>query len=153
VAQFYWDDDAEEPRPGNREAFVRFIKLGDAYDPAGRSGHSLLLREPEPLMEPLEAGLVLAEWAHRPGAPFAWDARQVPYLTEMGEVLGIADWFHLGAVCFAHPLRFDEAVADRLTLMAKLSRPIGLTGMQVAGATTPVNYAGHDGRLCRRERG
>ncbi len=142
VAQFYYDDDTGERRPGTRQDLIRLTKLGDVLHPEGSVGHSLLLREVPPLLEPLEAGLVLAEYAHKPGAPFAWEARQVPYLMEMGEALGIENWFNLGAVCFAHPLRFDGDVAARFVLMARVNHSIGLTGMQVAGATTPVTVAG-----------
>lgn len=142
VAQFYYDDERGEALPGSRELFIRLIKLGDALHPEAGVGHCLLLREVPPLLEPLEAGLVLAEYSWRPGPPFAWDVRQVDYLLEMGEIIGRPNWFTMGAICFAHPLRFDRDVANRFVRMAKLGLPIGLTGMQVAGATTPVTVAG-----------
>ncbi len=142
VAQFYYDDEAKERRPGTRQDLIKLIKLGDVLHPSVGSGHALILREEPPLMEPLEAALVLAEYAARPGPAFAWNARQVSYLVEMGEILGIPNWFTMGAICFAHPLRFDRDVADRVVLMAKMGLPIGLTGMQVGGASTPVTVAG-----------
>ena len=67
---------------------------------------------------------------------------QVPYAIEMGKVLGIDNWFSLGAICFSHPLRFDKEVADRFVIAAKRGHSIGLTGMEVAGATTPITVAG-----------
>jgi trimethylamine--corrinoid protein Co-methyltransferase len=142
VAQFFYDDRARERRPGTREDLITLIKLGEALHPEAGVDHTLLLREVPPLLEPLEAALVLAEYTRRPGPAFAWNVRQVDYLVEMGEVLGIPNWFTMGAVCFAHPLRFDRAVADRFVRMARAGLVMGLTGMQVSGATTPVTVAG-----------
>ncbi|MGI6209546.1 MAG: trimethylamine methyltransferase family protein [Anaerolineae bacterium] len=142
VAQFYLDDETGERRGGTREDLIRLTKFGAVLHPDRPVGHSLLLQDVPPLVEPLEAGMILAEYAPIPGPPFAWEARQVPYLVEMGHELGIDDWFSLGATCFSHPLRFDKEVADRFVLAAKLGHPIGLTGMQIAGATTPVTVAG-----------
>lgn len=143
VAQFYYDDDTGERRGGTRADLARLARLGDGLHPEVPVGHALLLREPPPLLEPLEAGLVLAENARRPAGPFAWDVRQVDYLIEMGEILGIPDWYSMSAVCFAHPLRLDRDVAARFVRMAKREQPTGLTGMQVAGASTPVTVAGY----------
>lgn len=142
VAQFFYDDATGERRPGGKADLIYLTKLGDVLHGEEGVGHSLLLRDVPPLLEPLEAGYVLAEWARKPAGPFAWDVRQVDYLIEMGEILGQPNWFTMGAICFAHPLRFDQAVAERVVRMAKLGYSIGLTGMQVAGASTPVTISG-----------
>jgi trimethylamine--corrinoid protein Co-methyltransferase len=142
VAPFYYDDEGGVRRPGTRDDLITLIKLGDTVHPQEGTGHALLLRECDPLVEPLEAALVLAEYSHKPGPAFAWDERQVDYLLEMGAILERNNWFTMGSICFAHPLRFDREVARRLVRMARLGMPIGLTGMQVAGATTPVTTAG-----------
>ena len=142
VAQFFYDDRTGERRGGSKDDLITLIKLGESLHGEQGVGHSLLLRDVPPLLEPLEAGLLLAEHAHKPGPPFAWDERQVDYLIEMGDILDIAGWFTMGAVCFSHPLRFDRDVANRFVRMVKMGIPAGLTGMQVAGATTPVTIAG-----------
>ncbi len=142
VAQFYLDDETGERRGGSREDLIRLAKFGAVLHPDHSVGHSLLLQDVPPMVEPLEAGLILADYAPIPGPPFTWNARQVPYAIEMGNVLGIENWFTLGSFCFSHPLRFDKDVADRFVLAAKLGRGVGLNGMQIAGATTPVTVAG-----------
>ena len=142
VAQFFLDDRTGERRPGSREDLITLIKLGDALHRDDGVGHSLLLRDMPPLLEPLEAAMLLAEYAHVPGPAFVWNVRQVDYLIEMGEILGIPEWYSLGAICFSHPLRFDKDVADRFVRQARSGYPTGLTGMQVSGATTPVTVAG-----------
>ena len=143
VAQMVWDDAQAAPRPGRREDLVRFTKLGQALHGDEPVGHSLLLTEMPPLLEPLEAALVLAEYADDPDTPFAWDVRQLPYLEEMGRLLGKERWFLLGAVCMAHPLRFDRNVADRyVQMMQKETNPAGLTAMPVAGVSAPVTAEG-----------
>lgn len=142
VAQFYYDDETGEKRGGTRADLIRLTKLGEVLHRDAGVGHCLVIREVPPMVEPIEAGMVLAEYATNPGAPFAWNVRQVPYLREMGQVLGIDEWFTLGADCISHPLRFDRDVADRMVLKAKLGHAVGLTGMEVAGASTPVTTAG-----------
>jgi len=168
VAQFYLDPHTGERRPGNRQDFLSLIQLGDPLglqaeaasgaldvdpivamrdgrsgeNPEAQVGHALLLTDVPPLLEPLEAAMLLAEHAHHPGPAFAWNVRQVDYLIEMGEILGLHDWFTWGAICFAHPLRFDKDVADKFVRRARSGFPTGLTGMPVSGVTTPVTPAG-----------
>ena len=162
VAQFYYDYEKSERRQGNREDFITLARFGESLHADASVGHALLLTDVPPLLEPLEAALLLTEYCRRPGPAFAWNVRQVPYLVEMGELLGIPDWYTLGAVCISHPLRFDRDVADRFVMMAKsgeisvetspglskfvrkpvASASMGLTAMPVAGATTPVTVEG-----------
>jgi trimethylamine:corrinoid methyltransferase-like protein len=142
VAQFVYDFDREERRPGSRADLIEMTKLGDVLHGEAGVGHSVLVRDVPPIVEPLEAALVLGEYARKPGFVFAWNVRQADYLVEMGEILGVDDWLTLGAVCIAHPLRFDRAVADRYLQMLKWGHTAGLTAMPVAGLTTPITVEG-----------
>lgn len=142
VAQLFHDHEKQETRSANREDFVTLTKLGDVLHGDGGVGHSLSMTDCPPALEPLEAGLLLAEYAHNPGRPFAWCVDQVDYLKEMGEILGIEDWFSWGATCFAHPLRFDKDVADKFARRCREGVATGLTAMPVAGVTTPVTVEG-----------
>jgi len=141
VAQFVYDYGNDQRRSGNKKDFIELIKLGNVLHPQS-VGHALLLTDVHPMVEPLEAALLLAEYASNPAPAFAWNVQQVEYLAEMGEVIGIPDWFTWGAICFSHPLRFDKDVADRFVQMAKKGYGIGLTAMPVAGITTPITTAG-----------
>jgi trimethylamine:corrinoid methyltransferase-like protein len=142
VAQYVYDFDRRERHPGGAADLIEMTKLGDALDPTASIGHSVLVQDVPPLLEPLEAGLVLAEYAHHPGPPFAWNVAQEPYLREMGEILGRPDWYTRGAVCIAHPLRFDRAVADRYVRMIRAGHDAGITAMPVIGLSTPVTVEG-----------
>jgi trimethylamine:corrinoid methyltransferase-like protein len=143
VAQFVYDFDSQKPRPGARADLIEFAKLGSALDPNGSVGHAVLVRDVPPILEPLEAAIILAEHAKRPEPPFAWDVRQADYLAEMGQLLGFDQWYSLGAVCIVHPLCFDKNPADRYVRMMKEGhRPAGLTAMPVAGVSTPVTVEG-----------
>ncbi|NIR01186.1 MAG: hypothetical protein GTN78_13470, partial [Gemmatimonadales bacterium] len=142
VAQFLYDLEQGEARPGRRDDLIELVKLGDVLHQEDGVGHALLMRDVPPLAEPIEAALVLAEYAHVPGQVFAWDVRQIPYLEEMARILGSAEFFTLGSICIAHPLRFDRAVAERTVEMAKRSQSIGLTAMPVVGMSTPVTMEG-----------
>jgi len=142
VAQLYYDYPQHQQRTGNKEDFIHLLKLGDVLHPAEGVGHCLLLTEVPPMIEPLEAAMLLAEYAHQPKPAFAWNVRQVNFLAQMGEILGIVDWFEWGAICIAHPLRFDRDVADKFVRRVNAGTPTGLTAMPVAGATTPVTVEG-----------
>lgn len=142
VAQYFYDDATGERRIGNRHDAITMIKLGDVLHPEAGVGHSLLLADQPPLVEPLESAMLLAEYAHRPGPAFAWHVDQVDYLVQMGHILGIPEWFTWGAICFASPLRFEKDVADKFVRRVRSGVPTGLAGMQLAGATTPVTVAG-----------
>ena len=97
VAQFYHDFPTHERRAGNKQDLIQLIKLGDALHRESGVGHCLLLTDVPPLVEPLEAALLLAEYAHKPHPAFAWHVRTADYLIEMGEILGIKKWFSYGA--------------------------------------------------------
>ncbi|HGJ64767.1 TPA: hypothetical protein ENS27_05175, partial [bacterium] len=141
VAQFIYDYGNDQKRSGNKKDFIELIKLGNVLHQES-VGHSLLLTDVHPIVEPLESALLLAEYTDNPAPAFAWNVQQAEYLIEMGEIIGIEDWFTWGAVCFSHPLRFDKDVADRFVQMAKKGYSIGLTAMPVAGVTTPITIAG-----------
>ncbi|MEW6355428.1 MAG: trimethylamine methyltransferase family protein [Planctomycetota bacterium] len=141
IAQFVYDHKAKEKRSGTSKDFIELIKLGDVLQD-GAVGHCLLLTDVPPMIEPMEAAMLLAEYARKPGKCFAWNVKQVDYLVEMGKILGIDDWFSWGACCYAHPLRFDKDVADKFIPRAFGPSGAGLTAMPVAGVTTPVTTAG-----------
>jgi len=142
IAQFSYDFDQQQRRPGNRGDFIEFVKLGDVLHSRAGVGHCLLLTDVPPMLEPLEALLLLAEYAHHPGPAFAWNVRQADYLSEMGHILRVPDPLTLGAVCIAHPLRFDREVADRYVRMLREGHAAGLCAMPVAGLTTPITVEG-----------
>lgn len=142
IAQFYFDYANGDRRSGNTKDFVSLLKLGTALHPEVPVGHALLLTDVPAETEPLEAALLMAEYAPRSTGAFAWRVDQVDYLREMGDVLGVTDWFSWGAICFAHPLRFDRDVADKFARRVREGASTGLTAMPVAGVTTPVTVPG-----------
>jgi len=142
IAQFFYDDEQAARRSGNRQDFLTLVQLGEALHPDRGVGHALTLTETPPMIEPLEAGLLLAEHASKPGKPFAWHVRQADYLLEMGDIMGVPDWFTWGANCLAHPLRFDKDSADKFVARMRARAGASLTAMPVVGVSTPVTLAG-----------
>lgn len=143
IAQFFYDYETKERRQGNRNDLIALTKLGEMLHGNSGVGHSLLLTDVPAMMEPLEAGLILAEYSSNPAPPFGWHVKQWDYLIEMGGILGRRNWVARGAICFAHPLRFDKDVADRFARQVKEGHGAGLTSMAVAGATAPVTVEGY----------
>jgi trimethylamine:corrinoid methyltransferase-like protein len=142
VAQFYYDWPSRSARPGNREDFITLVKLADVLHPDVGAGHALLLTETHPLLEPLEAALLLAEYSSNPGPAFAWNVAQTDYLDEMGQILGIEEWYTWGSNCFAHPLRFDRDVVDKYYRRTLEGDPAGMNAMPIAAFTTPATVEG-----------
>ena len=142
VAQFYYDTEAGEKRQGNAADFIELIKLGEVLHGEQGVGHALTLTDIDPLLEPLEVGMLLAEYTDKPQQPFVNDIRQMDYLLEMGEIIGIGDWFSFGAFTFAHPLRFDRDTAAKFVHRVRAGRGAGLVSMAVAGMSTPVTLEG-----------
>lgn len=142
IAQYFYDHASGEKRSGNTRDFITATQLGEVLHGEEGVGHALLSTDVPPLLEPLNAALLLAEWARRPRGVYPWNVRQIDYLLEMAEILGGADLWVWGALCFAHPLRLDRDVVDRLVRMAKQGVPVGIVAMPVAGVSTPVTVEG-----------
>jgi len=142
VAQAVYDYRRRERRLGTTEDFIELAKLGDVVHGDDTVGHFLLCTDVPPMLEPLEAGMLLCEYAHKPGATYPWHADQVPYLEEMARIMGMENLWVWVAICFGHPLRFDKAVADRFVAMVRRGHDVGLVAMPVAGVTTPVTIEG-----------
>jgi len=143
VAQFYYDYGKDEKRRGNKRDFIELIKLGDVLHPEEGVGHCLILQDVPPPIEPLIAGLILAEYAHKPMATYYTDVRQRDYLLEMDEILGGEGSIRpVSGICFAHPLRFDKDVADRFVCEVRKTGVGWLIPMPVAGISHPVTLEG-----------
>jgi len=142
VAQLYHDFEADVMRSSDAAGFIELTKLGAVLHPGSAVGHVLSMTDVPPLLEPLKAGLLLAEWAPVPGGPFVWRVDQADWMIELGEVLGQEHWFTWGAVCFAHPLRFDRDTVGKFVRRVKEGAATGLTAMPVAGVSTPVTVEG-----------
>jgi|GEM_PF-563785 len=142
---FYYDDEKKEKRKAEKKDFINLVKLGDVLHPELGVGHQLVLSDVHPLVEPLEAALVLLEYAHKPRGVFLPDIRQMDYLLEIEEIAGINDpyWHWMGAVSFASPLRLGMDIADRFVYMVKSGYyPAKLYSMATRGVTAPVTVAG-----------
>lgn len=142
---FYYDDEKKEKRKATKDDFINLIKLGDVLHPELGVGHQLVLSDADPLIEPLEAALILLEYSQKPRGVFLPDIRQLDYLLEIEEIAGISDpyWHWMGAVSFASPLRLGMDIADRFVHMVKSGiYPAKLYSMATRGVSAPVTVAG-----------
>jgi len=145
LATFYYDDERQEKRKGNREDCIHLIKFGDMLHPEAGSGHSLNLTEVPPAVEPLEAALCQLEYSHNPRGVYVLDVRQIDYLLEIEEIFGITDprWHWLANICTTSPLKLDKLAAERYVHMLKTGLyPAKLAAMPVSGVNMPVTVGG-----------
>lgn len=145
LATFYFDDERQEKRKGNREDYLSLIRFGDMLHPEAGSGHSLNLADVAPEVEPLEAALCQLEHSHRPRGVYVHDVRQIPYLQEIEAIFGIKDphWHWMANICPNSPLKLDKVVAERFLHMVKSSLyPAKLAAMPIAGVNMPVTTGG-----------
>jgi trimethylamine--corrinoid protein Co-methyltransferase len=143
VAQFYFDHEQNQRRPGRREDLVRMVQFGDALDQRQSVSHVLIMREEPPQVEALEAALVLLEQTARPGDVYPHFAAQFPYLEEIGQICaGDPNRFLTGGIFMVSPMRMDKRSGDYMVEMSrrKLSRGVGT--MPVSGVSAPVTRAG-----------
>lgn len=142
VAQFYYDHERDERRPGTRADLERMVHLGDALG-EGPVDQVLIMREEPVAVEPLEALLVILEHTARPGAIYPHFAGQFPYLEEIGEIVcGDANRFLTGGIFMVPPLRMDERACGHLEARARRGLPISVGTMPVSGVSAPVTRAG-----------
>ncbi len=145
LATFYHDDERQEKRKGNREDYIRLIRLGDMVHPEEGSGHSLNLTEAPSAVEPLEAALCQLEYSHRPRGVYVHDVRQIEYLLEIEEIFGIEDpyWHWLANICPTSPLKLDRGAGERFVHMVRSGRyPAKLAAMPVSAVNMPVTAGG-----------
>ena len=144
-APFYYDDEKKEKRRATRDDFINLVKLGDKLHPDLGVGHHLILSDVPPIIEPLEAALILLEYAHKPRGVFPLDIKLLDYLLEIEEIAGIKDphWHWLGAVSFTSPLKLGADTSDRFVSMVKSGHyPAKVFTMATRGVTAPVTVAG-----------
>jgi trimethylamine--corrinoid protein Co-methyltransferase len=142
IAPLYYDWPSRTRRSSNTPDFIHLLKFGEVLQ-GGTVGHCLTPTDVPPVIEPLHAACIMAEYVTNPVGVYCFRADQRPYLQEMAEILGVGErllcW---GAICFAHPLRFDREPAGRFVHMARAGVSIGLTAMPAAGVSTPITPEG-----------
>jgi len=143
VAQFYYDHERGERRPGSRSDLVRMVQFGEALDQRERVSQVLVMREEPPLVEALEAALVLLEHTARPGDVYPHFAAQFPYLEEIGDLCwGDPNHFLTGGIFMVSPMRMDRRSADYIVETSRRGLTRGVGTMPVAGVSAPVTRAG-----------
>jgi len=143
VAQFYYDHERGERRPGNRSDLIRMVHFGDALDERESVSQVVVMREEPPLVEALEAALVLLEHTARPGEVYPHFAAQFPYLEEIGHLCsGNPNRFLTGGIFMVSPGRMDRRSADYMVQMSRRRLTRGVGTMPVAGVSAPVTRAG-----------
>lgn len=145
LAPFFYDDAKREKRKGNKNDFISLTKLGDVLHPEHGVGHSLILSDVPSEIEPLEAAVLLLEYAHQPRGVYIQNVRQIPYLIEMEEIAEIKDphWHWIANVSFATPLKLGKDIADRFVYMVKSGHyPAKVYTMGVSGVNLPVTTGG-----------
>lgn len=145
LSVYFYDDEKKEKRRGSKNDFIYLTKLADVLHPEMGVGHTLILSDVPPVIEPLEAALLLLEYAHKPRGVYVQNLRQIDYLLEIEEAAQIKDpyWHWLANVAFASPLKLGKDIADRFVYMIKTGvYPAKVYSMAVSGVNMPVTTAG-----------
>jgi len=143
IAQFWYDHEKGERRPGNRADLIHLTQFGDALDATKPVHQVLLMQEAPPEVEPLEGLLLLMEHSSRPGLTYPHFAGQFPYFEEIGEIwLGDPRAYLVGGVFLVSPLRMDRRACDCLVERARRGMHCGTSTQPVSGVSAPVTRAG-----------
>jgi len=145
TSPYFYDDGTGEKRLGNREDFIKLIKLGDGIHQSIGMGHALLLSDVPSAIEPLEAAYTLLEYSNNPSGVYVHDVEQINYLLEIEAIAGINNpyWHWMANICPNSPLKLDRVVAKRLLYMVKSGiYPMKLAAMPICGVNIPVTTSG-----------
>lgn len=145
LAIYTYDWPRREKRLGCREDFIYLTKLADTLHREDGAGHSLLLSDVMPAVEPLEVALLLFQYSHNPAGVVVADARQIPYVREIEDIAGIDNpyWHWVTNVSFATPLRLGRDAAALFTYLVRSGDyPAKVYNFGVSGASMPVTVGG-----------
>jgi trimethylamine:corrinoid methyltransferase-like protein len=149
-APLYYDHQRKVNRYATGEDFLRTVQLAEGIPEIVTVGNGVhYLKEPDgsevpPKMVAIKGAAAVAAHSSKPGCTSIIDARQLPFLMEMGRILkGSAEAYLRNPVLVnihdtESPLRVTRPEASIIEAMARRKLPIFILPMPMSGISTPV---------------
>jgi trimethylamine---corrinoid protein Co-methyltransferase len=158
----YFDLDQNGIRPATRQDLIDMVRLGQAIPEVATVGNPLVYLTEEdgtavdPRMQRVKTAALIACYTTKPGATEVWNAAELPFLMEIGEIVRGSRAAYLQNPCFVtaketiSPLILDDKAGDVLLLLAQNSLPTTIIPMPLTGASSPMSLAANVA-LCNAE--
>jgi len=149
----YMDWKTGEVRAPSRRDLVQMVQLGEALPEVTFMGNPVVyLNEDdgtriEPRMQRVKTAALIARYTTKAGSTEVWNATELKYLMELGEIVRGSREAYLERPCFVTaketitPLILDEAAGDVLLLLAQNGLPCVIIPMPITGTSSPLSMA------------
>jgi trimethylamine--corrinoid protein Co-methyltransferase len=158
----YVDLEKGGTRQATRQDLVDMVRLGQALPEVATVGNPLVyLTENDgtpidPRMQRVKTAALIACYTTKPGATEVWNATELQFLMEIGEIVRGSRAAYLEQPCFVtaketiSPLILDDKAGDVLLLLAQNGLPTTIIPMPLTGASSPMSLAANVA-LCNAE--
>ena len=158
----YVDLERGGARQAARQDLVDMVRLGQALPEVATVGNPLVyLTEDDgtpidPRMQRVKTAALIACYTTKAGATEVWNAAELQFLMEIGEILRGSRAAFLEQPCFVtaketiSPLILDDKAGDVLLLLAQNGLPTTIIPMPLTGASSPMSLAANVA-LCNAE--
>jgi trimethylamine--corrinoid protein Co-methyltransferase len=148
-----YDQESQSTRQPRRQDLVNLVRLGEALPEVGTVGNPVTyLAEDDgspvdPRLQRVKTAALIARYTRKAGPTEVWNARELKYLMELGEIVRGSRQAYLSHPCFVTaketiaPLILDEAAGEVLLLLAENGLPCTLIPMPVSGGSSPLSMA------------
>ena len=140
-------------RAPTRSDLARLVQLGEALPEVVTVGNPVMyLREDDgcsvdPRLQRVKTAALIAQFTTKAGSTEVWNAAELKYLMELGEIVRGSREAYLANPCFITaketiaPLILDEAAGDVLLLLAENHLPCTIIPMPITGGSSPLTLA------------
>jgi trimethylamine---corrinoid protein Co-methyltransferase len=148
-----YDWKAKAARPPRRADLVDLVRLGEALPEVATVGNPVVYlqeddgRPVDPRMQRVKTAALIARHTTKAGATEVWNAAELKYLMELGQIVRGSREAYLANPCFVtaketiSPLVLDEKAGDVLLLLGQNDLPCTIIPMPTTGASSPMTLA------------
>ena len=140
-------------RTPTRADLILFLQLGEALAEVAVVGNPVMyVREDDgspvdPRLQRVKTAALVARHTTKAGSTEVWNARELRYLMELGEIVRGSHEAYLSRPCFVtaketiSPLVLETDAGEVLLLLAEAGLPCTIIPMPITGGSTPLTLA------------
>ncbi|MGQ9682426.1 MAG: trimethylamine methyltransferase family protein [Anaerolineae bacterium] len=149
-------------RPPTRQDLIDMVRLGEALPEVATVGNPVVYlteddgRPVDPRLQRVKTAALIARYTRKAGATEVWNAQELDFLMELGEIVRGSRAAYLANPCFVtaketiSPLILDDKAGEVLLLLAQRGLPTTIIPMPLTGGSCPMTLAANVA-LCNAE--
>jgi len=157
-----YDFDRWEARQPSRKDLVDLVRLGQALPEVATVGNPVVYlfeddgTPVDPRLQRVKTAALIARYTTKAGPTEVWNAQELDFLMEIGEIVRGSREAYLANPCFVTaketiaPLILTQEAAEVLLLLAQRGLPTTVIPMPITGASSPLSLASNVA-LCNAE--